>query len=329
MKINRKTSWLGLFLKMFANHKYKQNSDLFILVGGNVGMGKSATAMLIASELDNSFEKNMEKRILFNTHQLELFGDFIQYRKEKIEEWIDNPHTTKPPMECFVIDEGQNVLYRRNATTKSSKKLVADIKTMRYLNSIVIVCIPDPNMLDSDIINRFDMLIIPEKEGENRIANIWINQIGNYIGRLQMAMGAFERMKSEKKILSFDVSYLLSQGVPPADIEGRIKYNPTIYEKYEKLKIRGSFQTDEKKSDEQEDKLKIEFEQGGDYKIEEVPAGALKLNNFYSYKVLSKATGRSIIALKKKVYNSETPPRSMKKGRRKYFLLEDIVNILK
>ena len=327
MKINRKTSWLYFFLKMFAWKKYKQNSDLFILVGGNVGVGKSATAMFIASELDNSFIQNMEKRILFNTHQLELFEGFIQYRKEKMEQWIDN-HTTKPPMECFVIDEGQNVLYRRNATTKSSKKLVADIKTMRYLNSVVIVCIPDPNMLDSDIINRFDMLIIPKKEGENRIANIWVNQIGNYIGRLQMVMGAFEKMKSEKKILSFDVDYLMSQGVPPADIKGRIKYNHMIYDKYERLKIRGSFQTDEK-SEKQEDKLKIEFEKGGDYKIEEVPAGALKLNNFYSYKVLSRATGRSIIALKKKVYNSETPPRSMKKGRRKYFLLKDILNILK
>ena len=314
---------------MFAWKKYKQNSDLFILVGGNVGVGKSATAMFIASELDNSFIQNMEKRILFNTHQLELFEDFIQYRKEKMEQWIDNPHTTKPPMECFVIDEGQNVLYRRNATTKSSKKLVADIKTMRYLNSVVIVCIPDPNMLDSDIINRFDMLIIPKKEGGNRIAHMWINQIGNYIGRQQLIMGVFERMKSEKKILSFDVGHLLSQGVPPPDIQGKIKYNPKIYEKYERLKIRGSFQTDEKKKSENEHKLKIEFENGGDYKIEEVPAGALKLNNFYSYKVLSKATGRSITALKKKVYNSGTPPRSMKKGRRKYFLLEDILNILK
>jgi hypothetical protein len=332
INLNHETWMLGLFFHILAWEKFAQNSDLFILVGGNVGSGKSATAVFLANHLDSTFYKNMESRILFNSHQLHLFEKFIKQRKAIMEKWFDmRDYKEKPLMQCFVIDEGQNILYRRNASTKINKKLIADIKTMRYLNSIIFVCIPDPHAIDSDLINRFDALIIPEKKADgSRFAHVWINGLRDYNGRLGYCFQMIEQAKKEKIRLSFDVNLLYANNIPLADIIGKVKYSNKVYEKYESLKIRNSFPDDEEGGEEQNIKeeartINTEFTiiRGGSGIIVEKPKNELHTENFYDYKVLAKLLNITVDSLRHKLPNAGIE--GTQKGKRKYWLLKDVL----
>lgn len=119
------TGYLGMveFLKCVQ----KQNDDALVLLDGLEGSGKSTVAFQLATALNPNW--NPER------------GLIIDY-----DDW-EEVYSLEPG-QVFVLDEGGDLMFSRDALQRENKLVVRMFQMARIFNHIIIVCCPNLHWVD-------------------------------------------------------------------------------------------------------------------------------------------------------------------------------------
>ena len=111
----------------------EKDQDFVLVVDGREGVGKSSLALHIATYFDPKF--NVDK-ICFN------ISDF---KKQLFKSKRGG---------CILIDEGALLAMSRNAMTSDNREFMKIMTICRKFNQLIIICIPNINIIDSYIRNH-------------------------------------------------------------------------------------------------------------------------------------------------------------------------------
>lgn len=165
--------WKTIWKLYEAYHeKLMKNGDIFILIHGKEGLGKSTLSAHIAAWINpdddqlSVFQKGLDD-YLERITQL-----FEEYKEVKPNEW-------KP--KCCVLDEGSIDLYNKDSLTRGNKNLAKLFFTQRFLSAAIIINIQDALRIDDIIRNhRAQVMLIVEKRGSAKyVAGPTISYICN------------------------------------------------------------------------------------------------------------------------------------------------------
>mgnify|MGYP003133026256 CR=1 FL=1 len=134
------TSWIN-------DRVYNQNQSCNILICGQVGTGKSFTALRIAEIFDVDF--NVKKQVVYTKEQFnELLAEYKE-RRRSIEEDKDLTYAQKRARirkeitgKVIIADEGGVIADSLDFAKKEVKDLKHNLQSIRYLNLIIIFCMP-------------------------------------------------------------------------------------------------------------------------------------------------------------------------------------------
>jgi len=134
------TSWIN-------DRVYNQNQSCNILICGQVGTGKSFTALRIAEIFDLDFD--VKKQVVYTKEQFnELLAEFKQKRKAIEEDKSLSSAQKKSRIKkeitgkVIIADEGGVIADSLDFAKKEVKDLKHNLQSVRYLNLIIIFCMP-------------------------------------------------------------------------------------------------------------------------------------------------------------------------------------------
>lgn len=146
-----------LYLKLYNIYRHitTKDSDHFIVITGKEGWGKSTLAIQGAAVLSPEF--NLGNILYGKKSFVNKVRALAMQKKECDGTYIKG--------QTFLMDEGNDFLFSREAMTPENKKIIRVLAKMRQLNACTIICIPRYKDLDRYIKDhRVDTLIIIEKD---------------------------------------------------------------------------------------------------------------------------------------------------------------------
>lgn len=138
------------FYNVIWDRVHNRRTNAILCCVGEVGTGKSLTAIRIASELDPTFNENtIRERVVVTPEQ---FTDLIVNKADKLKTGS-----------AIVIDEASQSLSNRDWYSITSKQINFILQTFRYRRLIVIFTLPSLSFLDSATRKLIDYVIETRK----------------------------------------------------------------------------------------------------------------------------------------------------------------------
>jgi len=337
-----KSSWgIGEFIKRYSKLYFENNMDMHIIISGYEGSGKSGLAISLASYIDNTFMDNLPNRVAFHARDIDKYKKFMDEQSQLVEDG------TLDSMRCFVIDEAQNIYNARKAMHGENKNAVEIIRTQRYAKTGVFYCTPNILEIEKPVLDRANILLIVDPS--KSVAYGFVRAIMGekfYYGYLDDFIEELSAYRTGKRKLLPAIPHLLQNKLGTVfEFKGATRLNKRAYSIYEPLKIRGSrklYKDNKKLKRKEESTLQIQtqkiqasekdyFEDKG-FKIinggfgrthDIIEDNAIYLNDFYSYKAVSGATGKKESRLRQ-----FREWERIKKGRYVYVLARDWIHLL-
>jgi len=138
---------------------------------------------------------------------------------------------------CVGIDEGQDMVHRRDAMTKAVKVMVKTVRTQRVGRMPVTICAPNPLELDSVIQQRFNLalFISPDRK---RIHGMWKELMidGKPVkGNLKDLINRLS--KYDAKSIDMNPDWIEKEIGLSFDFTCKNHYNKKLYKEYKKVKL--------------------------------------------------------------------------------------------
>jgi hypothetical protein len=169
-----------------------RDGDVFIVISGDEGTGKSLLAMAIASyvdpeyDIDRIFYRWKEYQKLLKAAMKTKVSTFDQERVKKnfkeigvnYDNLMKNESTPLPPGSALQYDEAGSGMSNRKALDKETVEQYLALQRMRHLSMVNIWCCPKLQVIDRYARNeRVKFFIYVEDEGTlrepKRVAHVW------------------------------------------------------------------------------------------------------------------------------------------------------------
>jgi len=209
----------------------KNNQDLFFVVTGRTGIGKSYVLL----DLFENWYRNVIKAEDFDESFIDYFATTNEQHQKGMAIIKENPFY------FLAHDEVVRTAKRRNWNTKDNKKFSELYDVIRGLNIIHGHAIPDFTQLEYSFLKqRIDFLVYVTKEGDKRVANVY---------------GRYRLRELYRDIMDKNITYEQSDVKPNFSCEIPM-YNGILLKAYEKQKKIGMIDIVEKYSSEGVDIVK-------------------------------------------------------------------------